>query len=302
MTTSESRADGVPAEGVSRTLIPALARQPGHLFWRASARVSAALAATLPAGVDIHAYTALLALAGGVTRSQQSIAETVSISRTTMVKVAAGLSAQGLVSRVRNPEDRRSYALTRTPEGALAARRWRRHVEDLEDSITQGFSLEEREDMLRLLLRIVGPDLAPDTPEPLLDSVGFLITRAHFRMHRDFMAALEPLRIEPRHVGCLTALEDTGPIPQAELARALGVSGASIVQMVDDLEHRGLVERRRRESDRRTQLLHLLPDASDVARQARELGTSVVGARMDRLGAAERRRLMDLLVRLVSAP
>ena len=51
----------------------------------------------LPPGVDIHAYAALLALAGGVTRSQQALAETISVSRTTMVRVAADLSEQGLV-------------------------------------------------------------------------------------------------------------------------------------------------------------------------------------------------------------
>ncbi len=36
------------------------------------------------------------------------------VSRTTMVKVAPQLADQGLVERVRNPDDRRSYALTRT--------------------------------------------------------------------------------------------------------------------------------------------------------------------------------------------
>ncbi len=138
----------------------------------------------LPPGVDIHAYAALLALAGGAARSQQSLADTIDVSRTTMVKVAAALAEQGLVERVRNPDDRRSYALTRTPEGAAAARRWRRHAEDLEEALTPGFSLAEREELRRLLLGILEGELAPDTPEPLLESLGFLITRAHLRMHR----------------------------------------------------------------------------------------------------------------------
>ena len=73
----------------SRELLPALAALPGHLFWRAHARVTTALGDVLPPGVDIHAYAALLALSGGVTRSQQSLSQTISISRTTMVRVAA---------------------------------------------------------------------------------------------------------------------------------------------------------------------------------------------------------------------
>ena len=57
-----------------------------------------------------------------------------------------------------------------------------------------------------MLVRISRGDLAPDTPAPLLESVGFLITRVHFRLHREFSAALAPLGIEPRHKGCLAAL------------------------------------------------------------------------------------------------
>src|SRR3954469_17050620 len=98
---------GLPEGSASRELLPALAEAPGHLLWRAAARVTVELSATLPPGVDIHAYAALLSLAGGVTRSQQSIAGTIDVSRTTMVRVAADLTEQGLVERVRNPEDRR---------------------------------------------------------------------------------------------------------------------------------------------------------------------------------------------------
>jgi DNA-binding MarR family transcriptional regulator len=286
----------------SRELLPALATLPGHLFWRAQARVSAALAEVLPPGVDIHAYAALLALSGGVTRSQQALSETISVSRTTMVRVAADLSAQGLVKRIRNPADRRSYALTRTPEGAAAARRWRRHAEDLEDSITAGFSLEDREELRGLLFRVAEVDLAPDVPEPLKESIGFLVTRVHARMHREFAAVLEPLRIEPRDFGTLTALQATGPISQAELARHMGVSGASMVQIVDDLERRGLIERQRLASDRRTQVLHLLPDVPEVLAQASRLARQHVRSLLGGLPAKDSQRLVELMQRLVTAP
>ena len=109
----------------TRELLPGLGDQPGHLMWRAAARVTANLAEVLPEGVDIHAYAALLSLADGVGRSQQSIATTIDVSRTTMVKVAADLAEQELIERVRNPADRRSYVLTRTAAGAAAAQRWR---------------------------------------------------------------------------------------------------------------------------------------------------------------------------------
>ncbi|GAA4746879.1 hypothetical protein GCM10023350_34520 [Nocardioides endophyticus] len=293
---------GLPEASVSRELLPALADAPGHLLWRAAARVTVELGATLPPGVDIHAYAALLSLAGGTTRSQQAIAERIDVSRTTMVKVAAALTEQGLVERVRNPDDRRSYALTRTPHGAAAARRWRRHAEDLEDALTAGFSEAEREELRRLLLGVIEGELSPETPEPLLESLGFLITRAHARMHRAFAGALEPLRIEPRHFGVLTTVTALGPVAQAELGRQLGVSGASVVQMIDDLEARGLVERRRLETDRRTQVLHLLPEAGDVLAEAARIADETVAGRLGALDAEQARRLVLLLQRFVTAP
>ena len=269
----------------ARTLLPALAELPGYLVWRARSRVVVALEAVLPDTVDIHAYAVLLALASGGPRSQRALAQMVSVSSTTMMRVAADLASRGLVDRVRNPDDRRSYALTRTPEGTVAARTWRRYAEELEASITSGFTAGEREDLRGLLLRVVEPELAPDTPEPLRASIAFLITRLHFRMHRDFQAALEPLGIEPAHVGILTALEETGPISQSELARLFAVSGAHMVQLIDELEQRRLLTRRRLETDRRSHVIEVLPSAGARLAEAAAIAEDIVATRFSPLSA-----------------
>jgi DNA-binding MarR family transcriptional regulator len=288
--------------GTSRFLLPALAELPGHLVWRARQRVVVALEEVLPDNVDIHGYAVLLALAGGATRSQQALAQTVSVSRTTMMRVAADLSDRGLVERVRNSDDRRSYALTRTPEGAVAARQWRRYAEDVEESITSGFTLREREDLRSLLLKVVEPELAPDTPEPLRESIGFLITRVQFRMHRDFQAALAPLGIEPQHFGILVALEATGPVSQSELARVFAISGAHMVKLIDELEAREMVARRKVETDRRTHVIELLPAAKAVVRRVAPIAAETVDERLAPLSATQATRLVTLVRRLVTSP
>ena len=135
----------------------------------------------------------------------------------------------------------------------------------------------------------------------MIGSLGFLISRTHFRMHRDFLAALEPLGLEPRLFGSLTLLEATGPVAQADLARGLGISGATLVQIADSLEERGLVERRRDPADRRTQRLHLLPRAARVIAQARAVAAATSEARLAPLSDAERERLVVLLQRFVTA-
>ena len=52
-------------------------------------------------------------------------------------------------------------------------------------------------------------------PDALLDSIGFLVTRVHARMHAELMASLRDLDLEPRHIGSLGALSATGPVAQA---------------------------------------------------------------------------------------
>ena len=183
----------------SRELLPELADVPGHLIWRSAARVTAALAEVLPPGVDIHAYAALLALADGPARSQQSLADSVAISRTTMVKVAAALVDQGLVERVRNPDDRRSYAAHPhagrcgcRPEVATARRGPR-------GGAHPRFHPSEREELRGLLLEVAQPRAGPRHPRRVAGEHRASSSRGSTsgctaRSHE----ALAPLGIEPR--------------------------------------------------------------------------------------------------------
>jgi DNA-binding MarR family transcriptional regulator len=124
--------------------------------------------------------------------------------------------------------------------------------------------------------------------------------RLHSSMRSEFTDALRPIGIEPPHVGILTALRATGPISQSELARLFAVSGAHMVQLVDELEERGLVERRRLETDRRAQVLHLLPGAEERLAQALPLADAVVAHRLAALTAGQSVRLLGLLRRLIT--
>ena len=130
-----------------------------------------------------------------------------------------------------------------------------------------------------MLIALVGDQLDERTPPALRDGIGFLISRAHQQMHREFIAALEPLAIEPRHYGTMRALRAAGPVTQGQLGDLLDVSPASVVQIVDHLEARGLVERRRDTEDRRAYRLHLRPAAEDVLEEAARIAASVHDSR-----------------------
>ena len=59
------------------------------------------------------------------------------------------------------------------------------------------------------------------------------------------------------HLNVLALLEASGPTPMGRLAEQLDISVASITGVIDRMEARGLVERRRDSEDRRVMLVHL---------------------------------------------
>ena len=77
------------------------------------------------------------------------------------------------------------------------------------------------------------------------------------------------------HLHVLTVLEGDGPLSMSRLAEALDVSVASATGIVDRMEQRGLVERRREPDDRRVVLVHVTEAGSaifrDLAEQRRQM-------------------------------
>ena len=68
--------------------------------------------------------------------------------------------------------------------------------------------------------------------------------------------------------GALEALQHLGPLAQCELARKLLRSGGNITMVVDNLEKRGLVRRKRNEADRRSVTVSITEEGSTVIRAA----------------------------------
>ena len=283
-------------------MLPELAQHTGHLLWRARMVAAARLTETLPPGVDVHAFASLHVLGDGEPRSQQALAEATAVSRTTAGTVARDLVAQGLVERVRDPADRRSWLLTRTAAGGGAVRRWATHLDATTVALTAGLSDPEHAELTALLARVTDPLLAATVPAELRSSVGFLIVRLHEHQHRELVDALAPTGLEPRHLGSLVALFATGPVAQTDLARHLAISPARVVQLVDDLEARGLLERRAAPGDRRTHLLHVTADAAQALTALTGAADAVLDRALNGLATSERERLRLLLEKLVEDP
>jgi len=103
-----------------------------------------------------------------------------------------------------------------------------------------------------------GPDaLPPPGRPPVGEAVGFLLSQLGFTVSRRFGELLASLGLEPRHFALMRAIGASEGQAQHVLAGALHIPASSLVSLVDDLEARGLVERRAHPTDRRARTLHL---------------------------------------------
>jgi DNA-binding MarR family transcriptional regulator len=173
-----------------------------------------------------------------------------------MVKVMDGLEEAGLVRRVRDPVDRRRYALAPTEDSPAALAAMRRAAAAGEAEIVAGLTPTEHRRLNSLLVPLV-PDLTGVLPDSITNSTGFLLARAHHQLRERGGLALRSLGIEPRHFGALTALAAAEPCSQQRLAERMGVSGPAIVQTIDELDRNALIVRERNPTDRREHVLRL---------------------------------------------
>ena len=246
-------------------------------------------------GPDGHPRDAgvLMTLITSGPTSQQELVARLNVNRTVMVKLIDGLERRGWVARVRNPEDRRAYALQATAAGRAALEEMLPRLDQAEAEITAPLTAGESA-RLKALLRA----LLHDPPEELAQRLGFLITKTHHLFHERANLEVEPLGLQIRHFGALKQL--AGGVPsQRELADRLNVSTPVIVELVDALEAKGLVERRRDPSDRRSNGLAVTPAGRRAVREAQERLEAANGELTAPIGEDGDRELRSLLRKLL---
>jgi DNA-binding MarR family transcriptional regulator len=85
----------------------------------------------------------------------------------------------------------------------------------------------------------------------------FLLAQVGAHAASKFAEHLEELKLVPAHAGIFRILAARPAITQQALATTLGTQPSRLVALIDELESRGLLERRPHETDRRSHALHL---------------------------------------------
>jgi DNA-binding MarR family transcriptional regulator len=130
---------------------------------------------------------------------------------------------------------------------------------------------------------------------------GFLLVQLGTHAHRRFAERLTALDLHPRHFGMLSHLAASEGQSQQALSMALGIHRSAVVALVDDLEQRGLAERRRDPVDRRAYTLYLTPAGRDLLADLKRIAAEHEAELLTALDASERSQLISLLQRVAES-
>ena len=137
------------------------------------------------------------------------------------------------------------------------------------------------------------------TPE-LVASNAFLLKKLGFGVKERWAEAFEPTGFTPQHHAVMSLLEEGTCSAQWMIAERLDYDRSQIVGLLDDLEERGLVLRKRDPADRRRHLVTLTPEGREKLKEFRALTKEVEKDFLAPLDPEERRTLHDLLLRLAA--
>ncbi|WP_222131246.1 MarR family winged helix-turn-helix transcriptional regulator [Pseudonocardia sp. C8] len=128
----------------------------------------------------------------------------------------------------------------------------------------------------------------------LTDRPSFLLSQLGFHVAAEFGRRLEPLDLRPRQFGMLTYLSAGGNVTQQELGARLGIHRNVVVGLIDDLERRGLAERRKHPDDRRAHAVRLTDLGRELLGHAERIADELDA---ELLGDDDRQALLHLLHR-----
>lgn len=136
-------------------------------------------------------------------------------------------------------------------------------------------------------------------PRSLSIWTGYLLNRAAQQCRDYFDALMEPFGIKGRHFTVLALLAEEPGLAQIEMSERLGIDRNTMVLLLNDLESRQFVERRRDPRDRRAHVVTLTEAGKTMLATGTALAQRTNEEVFAPLSPEERTQLRTLLSRLV---
>jgi DNA-binding MarR family transcriptional regulator len=124
---------------------------------------------------------------------------------------------------------------------------------------------------------------------------GYFVRRFQVWVFQDFIRALASVDIRPAQYSVLVVIEANPGLSQSDIADLLGIERARLVRLLDRLEQRGFVRRTQSRADRRSHALFLTTEGRKSLKTIKLLAARVEARVADRLGADNRRLLIEIL-------
>jgi DNA-binding MarR family transcriptional regulator len=133
----------------------------------------------------------------------------------------------------------------------------------------------------------------------LMQSVGFLLTKARNLITAEMETALKALDITGPQMGVLLGIQRGLASTPFELSKMLSVDTGLMTRILDKLETKGLLERSRSMDDRRVVNLLLTKKGEEVAAEIPNIAPEVLNARLKKFTKAEFEELCRLLDKFI---
>jgi DNA-binding MarR family transcriptional regulator len=132
-------------------------------------------------------------------------------------------------------------------------------------------------------------------------SLGFLLSQVGIYASQQFAKRIAKVDLHPPLFRVLNVVEAVEGRSQQAIGAALEAPASRMVAIVDELEERGLIERRPDPKDRRVRALYLTAKGREVLEEGRKIAIEHEAALTEGMSSADQERLIKLLSQLVEA-
>jgi len=141
--------------------------------------------------------------------------------------------------------------------------------------------------------------LPPPVPDNLKDNMGFLLNKAARLMREQVAEALKPLSLSFQDYVILRMVENQQIETQQELAQRNGIDRTSMVDIIDKLEERDLLNRQKDDQDRRKHKLLITAKGRKTMIHAKRITEKVQKNMLKNLSVEELAVTKAVLIKLI---